>query len=286
MTPAHFNGTPRLRPPQADPHARLLGSLGIRVVAELITPEIAASYLATSLGNRDIQEAWVAKLAAEIKSGEYTITHQGVAFDKDGHLVDGHHRLLAIIRAGVPAHMLVARGVPPESFRNIDNNRPRSHWDALKLDGRDGSLTHVAVARMMLCDFGGRGRRDPHRSELFAFYDKHHAAIDFAIQGPRDASSFCNAPVRAPIARAWYTADRERLRQFRDQLSTGMIAGEADSAIAILRNAFIASRASPRNREGRWIAYAKTESALKAFLDHRPLKLLREASAELFPIPE
>lgn len=57
------------------------------------------------------------------------MTHQGVAFRHDGALIDGQHRLSAIIEAGMPADLLVVRGLPNNAFMAIDNGIKRSMAD-------------------------------------------------------------------------------------------------------------------------------------------------------------
>ena len=94
-------------------------------VRELITPEIAEHYLATDQGNRNIRDSWVKKIARDIKNDRFVETHQGIAFDEDGTLIDGQHRLLAVIKAQKPIVIDVARNVPRTSGINIDTGASR-----------------------------------------------------------------------------------------------------------------------------------------------------------------
>ena len=63
---------------------------------------------------------WVNHLATLIKNGEFTLTHQGIAFDEDGNLIDGQHRLHAIIKAGIAVKMEVSSGWPRSNILAID----------------------------------------------------------------------------------------------------------------------------------------------------------------------
>lgn len=98
---------------------------------EIITPELAQEYLGTSLGNRKIRQKDVDAIARNILAGTFLVTHQGIAFDETGHLLDGHHRLLAVVKANVPIQIDVARGVPRESVVVIDTMNVRTFSDAL-----------------------------------------------------------------------------------------------------------------------------------------------------------
>ena len=57
-----------------------------------ITPSLAASWLDKNEHNRPVNWNYVAQLARDMKTGRFTCTHQGIAFDTQGHLIDGQHR--------------------------------------------------------------------------------------------------------------------------------------------------------------------------------------------------
>src|SRR5438046_2404287 len=56
----------------------------------------AEQWLAANTANRPLSRSTVRGFADAMRSGEWLVTHQGVAFDTDGVLVDGQHRLAAI----------------------------------------------------------------------------------------------------------------------------------------------------------------------------------------------
>lgn len=82
---------------------------------EWVTPDMAQDYLTHSKGNRAISRYRVDMYADMMKQGKWQLTGQGISFDEAGVLKDGHHRLNAIIQAGVPVFMWVCRDVPKES---------------------------------------------------------------------------------------------------------------------------------------------------------------------------
>ena len=49
----------------------------------------------------------IQRYAADMKAGKWLLTHQGIAFDKDDHLLDGQNRLWAVVAAGIPVKMAV-----------------------------------------------------------------------------------------------------------------------------------------------------------------------------------
>lgn len=61
-----------------------------------VSPDLASKFLAKNLVNRRVRPSVVQKYADEIKVGKWACTHQGIAFNGKGELIDGQHRLLAI----------------------------------------------------------------------------------------------------------------------------------------------------------------------------------------------
>lgn len=82
-----------------------------------VTPELATSWLDGTEANRPVQERLVEKFAAEMTADRWQLTHQGIAFDVDKKLIDGRHRLLAVIRSGKTVPMLVIVDEPVENSK-------------------------------------------------------------------------------------------------------------------------------------------------------------------------
>lgn len=86
----------------------------------LVTPALAAEWLKSNLNNRAVSVPAVRALAATITDGRWVTTHQGIAFDRDGTLIDGQHRLHAIALAGLPVTMEVTSGLDRSAVDAID----------------------------------------------------------------------------------------------------------------------------------------------------------------------
>ena len=108
----------------------------MRTGTERITPDIAKSYLTQNLVNRSVKRATVEKYVRALKRGTFKTTPSGIAFDTDGTLVDGQHRLLAIAVSGIPAVMNVSRDVPKDAVEYIDRGTSRSIRDVLSINSR------------------------------------------------------------------------------------------------------------------------------------------------------
>lgn len=95
---------------------------------EFVTPEIAAKMLEANTGNyRPASESTTRRYVTDIESGLWTYTTASVSFTESGVLIDGQHRLGAIVQSGVGLWLFVMRGLPEEllSDPNQDKGKMR-----------------------------------------------------------------------------------------------------------------------------------------------------------------
>lgn len=115
---------------------------------EVITPQKARDYLARNAGNRALRPSWVDTLRLVIQRGEWKLSHQGIALAPDGRLLDGQHRLSAIVAAGRAVPMWVFRNVSPDAFAAMDRGNRRTLADVTREDRRVIETTRV-LAQIM-----------------------------------------------------------------------------------------------------------------------------------------
>jgi len=253
-----------------------------------VTPERALNWLDNAnTRNRKISDSYAQKLARDMRAGRWMLTHEGIAFDPHGVLLDGQHRLWAVVLADVPVRMHVWFDVTPESLMVINSGRSRSLADNLRLGGGLGDVDHreLATLRAML----GRGGRTPGLTpaEAYDLLERHRHAVRFAVEHlgrTARARGLSSGETRAVVARAWYSADRSRLEHFCHVLRSSLAVGPDDEVIIALRTYLTSALGGGwRLRTER---YRKTERALLAFLRSEKVAKLYAAGRELFPLPE
>lgn len=101
-----------------------------------VTPQMAKELLQRNATNRRVRPGHVNALAAVMTAGKFQSTHQGIALNVAGELVDGQHRLMAIVKSGVTIKMPVAFGVNAENYQAlmIDVGMNRSTADVYAVD--------------------------------------------------------------------------------------------------------------------------------------------------------
>lgn len=118
-----------------------------------VTPAQATAWLRPDINrnNRGLRNDHVEYLAREITNGRWQTTHQGIAFSESGRLLDGQHRLAAIVRAGKSVDINVSEGLPEEAFEAIDCGLKRANHDRIHLvnDSHQNKLLCTSI-RMYL----------------------------------------------------------------------------------------------------------------------------------------
>jgi len=95
--------------------------------------------------NRPVKDAHVEWLAGMMKAGKWRLNGESIILDEDGKLLDGQHRLYAIIHSGVTIETWVARGVSRDFFPTIDTGATRTTADVLGIRGESNSAVLAAV---------------------------------------------------------------------------------------------------------------------------------------------
>lgn len=110
----------------------------IKFVLTQITPYMASQMLEKNEGNRKLNQTVVRIYAADMKAKKWRLTHQAIAIDEDGKIIDGQHRLYAIIASDELVTMYVAEYQSQHSVLSlpIDLHKKRSQVDVLKCDHR------------------------------------------------------------------------------------------------------------------------------------------------------
>lgn len=262
-------------------------SKGPRVFQFSVTPDMAERWLAGANDhNRPLVLSYCERLARDMRQGRWQLTHEGIAFSPHGRLIDGQHRLKAVMLAGVPVEMHVWFDVPPESLTAINCGRTRTLVDALTLSDKARHLTHNHIATLRVIVGGMAGSARLTAAEAAAAHKRHQDALEFAhVYLPNKAGrrGIATGVTCGVVARAYYSADLDRLAAFCAVLTTGMATAPDQHAAVLLFNWLVTNSGTPA-----WSSeqYRKVERALAAFLQHEPLAQLRPAATELFPLPD
>lgn len=198
-------------------------------IAAIVTPEIAEAWLKKNHpSNRPIAWRSVEAMANDMRSGQWILTHACVAFDGQGNLIDGQHRLSAVVHAGVAVPMFVVSNNDASFHDPIDRGRPRSIATILGVHFRDTACANV----LRMLEQGCELNVPITLAETEAILERHRADIEQVARIP-GRTKMGGAILAACI---WANpCDPKKTADFVAQVSSGEMIGRGDPAFA-LRN--------------------------------------------------
>lgn len=192
-----------------------------------ITPEMAGRWLQNNFRNRPISEETVTAYARDMKAGAWVATHQGLAFNDRDELIDGQHRLRAVILSGVTVRMMVTFGLPAKiagsrmtTMDAVDRGRPRSVADQLKIQHgmKEGSQIAAITSCIGSICYGERTKRLT-VGQTLEIYEAFRQPIDFVIANRSKSFGLRSAGVLAAFA--FVIAVEPRAREWFLRLNSG-----------------------------------------------------------------
>lgn len=245
-----------------------------------VTPEKAKEWLENNIeNNRRVSRSRVRRLAADMKSSRWRYNGETIKFDSRGRLVDGQHRLEAVIEAGVPVPMEVIEDVPVDALHTIDQGRARTAADSLLMKGHTASpLILGATTKIVLNYLEGYNPNSPQPIGAIDHFVTEFPAIEgFASAGMKLRNIVPPSPVMSAVfLGATDGRYANRVPDFLDGVATGANLSADDPRLAF-RNAVDSARR--RSRGSKLIDGAYTFQicvrAWNAFVRDRPLAFAR-----------
>jgi hypothetical protein len=100
-----------------------------------VSPIMAAHILEKNDQNRTIRQDHVDRMARDMKNGRWVINGETIKFTKDGHLLDGQHRLYAVLLSDETIDLEFVEGLDESVMSTIDTGKARGMQDVLKIAG-------------------------------------------------------------------------------------------------------------------------------------------------------
>jgi hypothetical protein len=259
-------------------------TVDLELSVETITPEIALQMLEANTRNRRLSDRLISIYAQAIKDDEWRLNGEPIIFDYNGTLQSGQHRLLAVIEAGVPIRTVVVRGAEPEGLFTLDSGRKRKLTDALNLLGEkdvanlSGAITWTWRWENQLMD---RTSLVATTSTLLRVLDTHPSLRDDLVYGRQMHSSLrLSAGLMAAVYHQLALASDD-VDSFWETACYGESL-DRDNPVYAWRRFIVKSKLKNEKTPSNVYA-AVTVKAWNAWIEHRPLSVLRWAGGELFP---
>lgn len=258
-----------------------------------VTPQLAKEWLDRNTHNRNLRERAIAAYARDMKTGNWAENGEAIKFAADGTLLDGQHRLSAIIEADVTIRMLIVTGLQSADQETMDAGRKRSLADALHLRGETNSAILGSILRRTLMwehgSYRNSGTYTPTNTECLNFLDEHPEVRDST-----QVASTLRKPSRLPASVLGLThwlfsrIDAEDAAWFFDKLGSGANLDQYHPVWTLRRRAELADQSTGRVPEDMLLACVI--KAWNAYREGQQIKVLSfkpgGATPEKFPMPK
>lgn len=253
----------------------------MRTQIELIGPTEAAALLKINTLNRPISEATVTRYVQDMIAGAWQENAATIVISRTNRLLDGQHRLHAIVRSGVTLRMLVSYDVDDNAFHTIDNGKTRSVGDVLFLGGIENPKAMGTSGRLVLNYVSGVS---------LSTGQGRVALVEFVEANPQMASVIDKVAKRTKIrfpksalgavlaladSKGLYS---DKIDEFLEAIETGAGLEKGDPRLT-LREWEALERVRGRNKVDAYAAFGAAARAWNAFAKNASLSSIRSINA-------
>jgi hypothetical protein len=248
-----------------------------------VTPDMARLWLANEATfQRSVSKDTVRKYAELIRKGEFKTTpSQAIAIDNQGRVIDGQHRLLAVIEANMSVNMAIHHNADPDLFSVIDRGRPRTLQQIAEMGGTNCSEGYcVSAVGTLLWKhtsvYTGEQTWDSTEIvEVLKYYEPQ-----LRVVFPKDYSGskqIRNSPFRGAILRALISRpeEEEKITHFIRLMASGIPEKKEiyNTRMPLMLSKYARDYKGKNDRTTRWRQWMVSLNALKHFLADTEVKL-------------
>lgn len=271
--------------------AQLSDEAIVQLGTQVVTPDQARDWLATSLMNRRLNEKMVERLARDIVEGRWVLNGESIKFDRSGHLIDGQHRLSAIAKSGQPVPVVVVRNLSDFAQQTIDIGVARTVGQIASMAGvsRANAKAAIAVALIRYArhrDVKWTSSNLPSKTEQLNFVLLNDASLATCLADSEAAHRMMGANRSAYAAGSYLiqgSAETSQWGEFHNRIVDGARLSHGDPRLAFRNQVMRRS-----NKHGIWHMQQEMAWLLKAWNAYKTgqsVKVLRFTDSML-PMPE
>lgn len=164
----------------------------VEIEIRTINAKLAAYMLELNFrNNRKLSMQKVKMYANEMLTGEWSADSNMICFDTEGCLINGQHRLHAVIASDTVQTFVVATNMPTESARAFDQGRARNQVDRINISGfkmkqKHNTIVRNAMTRMESKRIGAKFYREKKTDlEIQQVYQDHKDFVDYMVDNSK-----------------------------------------------------------------------------------------------------
>jgi hypothetical protein len=257
-----------------------------------ITPEKANEYLIKNAHNqRKIKAKHVDFLANEMKNGHWVFNGDPIRFDANNNLIDGQHRLHAIVKSGITQELFVITGLEQNAMFSIDSGRVvRGADDYLHIAGE--KYTSTLGSSIVFCLLYEKGRLfQAHRVSQYEIIEYLAKNPDIRTSCESIQTKWVKRLMTPSLAAGFHylfsKIDKEKADDFFDIIERG-IYSQISNAPNVLRDSLMEKKITNRNANmilSKKYVVAITIKAWNAYIKGKMIKGLHYSAIKekIFP---
>ena len=260
----------------------------MKVTQETITPEIAQEYLKHNTENyRGLHRDRIIGYAADMMNGKWQFNGEAIKFDVNGKLIDGQHRLHAIVRANVPVEMLVIRGIE-EGVNLYDIGSLRSLGQIAKARGIvPGWYSATMACASWIINNGDTNHGYSGKATALQYAEDHADDITRAVRYCTTGASSCICK-RSPIVSAVYCMIRggysqPEICEFMRIANSGLPHGHYEPSPALIFRNMVQDLNS-HNPEEKKLLFSACVSAVNDFMNGKQRMMRYKFSVDSYEL--
>ena len=215
-----------------------------------ITPSIAYEMLKRNSKNRKLNESHCSYLAKQMKNNQWLFDAQPIRFSESGTLLDGQHRLNAVIESKKDIQFLIITGIKSEAFKVMDTGRNRNGADCLSILGIEYATEISSCARMIINFYKNRdnksGTNKITNTDVLDWYEDNKFIVSYIRSSEKLSHEFSRILSRGHLASLMFLLSKSDIimaEDFLHKLCTGLDLNY-NSPIFVLRKKLILDKTS------------------------------------------
>ena len=221
----------------------------------LVTPEIAKGYLSKNKNNRRFKNPTVSRYSDDMQNGRWKEnTGELIKISKNGNVLDGQHRLLAVVQSNTSIYFHFAFDVSEDVFDVLDTGSLRSSIDGFYIKGIKNATSLPSIISLHYNLLNGGKSKDAQKNNkltnsevLSKYYENTFLWDSVARKTMAWYQSFAKILTPSIIGGIYSLArnvDEVKADSFMDELCTG--ADISNNVVNILRNTLMKDKISLR----------------------------------------
>lgn len=246
-----------------------------------ITPALALKWMEHNYFNRSVSERTVREYTYLMINGYWGESDSFIVIAENGTVLNGQHRLLAIIRSGITIMAYVRFNASYKQHLRFDHGHKRTLLDVFRLEYQCNLISskEIEVLKAIVAGINCKRQDNIFAEELFPYYEEYCSSIDLMIE---ILGEKFDTTAMAVLVKAMMVIGGSKVRRFCDLLLDGNMKHPSKGIL----QQYLAWLSQQRNRREatRREIYKWTQFVLKAVMEEKDTCEIPAVAIDLFPL--